>query len=260
MPELAEVELIRRDLESAYLGKSVTNASSDASTRFRDGARASGTLVEVGRAAKLLTLGLASNVEKQPDTWLCVHLGMTGRLYGSDMEQPSKWRVRWQFEELSLTLGDVRGFGYARVIDERPVVTSPVPGDKEFPTHLVNSLARHGAPIFLRLLDQRVAPGIGSYLAQEALWHARISPAARSLTSGRCARLSSAIEDTVSMAITNGGLSMRDYRRLDGSRGMSLDDLSCYQRAGQPCIRCGKIMTRSVIGGRGVSHCTRCQR
>ena len=260
MPELAEVELLKRDLGLAYLGQTIIDGHSDSSPRFREGAAARGTVVAVERAAKLLSLGLTTGAGHSPDTWLCIHLGMTGRLYGAQMAEPAKWRVRWTFDETSLILGDVRGFGYARLLDERPSLSVPAPGDPGFDLHLRKRLARTGSPVFLRLLDQSIAPGVGSYLAQEALWDAGVSPLSRSLSTNRCNRLMASLLWTIDSAVKRGGLSMRDYRRLDGSKGMSLEQLSCYQRAGLPCLRCGKTMVRSVIGGRGVSHCSKCQR
>ena len=112
------------------------------------------------------------------------------------------------------------------------------------------------------LLDQRGIAGIGNIYAIEALWRARIHPLrnAGSLRADEVARLYEALRWVLRKGIRFGGASRRDYRDARGNEGRMQQEFRVYGRVGEPCPRCGRAIVRTVVGGRGTFHCTRCQR
>lgn len=112
------------------------------------------------------------------------------------------------------------------------------------------------------LLDQSIVAGIGNYLADEALWEQAIAPTrpARELEVEAWARLIGSARAVAEGALRLGGVSVRDYVRVDGSEGEGQVLLRCYGRAGQPCLRCGTKLAKSKVAGRGTTSCPRCQR
>jgi formamidopyrimidine-DNA glycosylase len=111
-----------------------------------------------------------------------------------------------------------------------------------------------------QLLSQRPLAGVGNIYADEALWRAGIHPARRTVTRADAGRLLDALRTVLAQGIANGGTTLRDYRTVDGGAGRNQRALGCYGRAGQPCLRCGMELRRSVVDGRGTTHCPGCQR
>jgi formamidopyrimidine-DNA glycosylase len=112
------------------------------------------------------------------------------------------------------------------------------------------------------LLDQRGIAGVGNIYAIEALWRARIHPlrTAGSLRSDEIARLRAALRFVLRKGIRLGGASRRDYLDARGGQGRMQREFQVYDRAGEPCLRCGRAIVRTVVGGRGTFHCPRCQK
>jgi formamidopyrimidine-DNA glycosylase len=121
---------------------------------------------------------------------------------------------------------------------------------------------RRRAAIKPLLLDQRGIAGIGNIYASEALWRARIHPlrSAGSLKADEVARLHEAIKWVLRKAIRLHGSTLRTYRDSSGKQGGMQHEFVVYDRAGEPCARCGAAIRRTVIGGRSTYHCPRCQR
>ena len=259
MPELAEVELLRRQLDQ-LIGSVVVSCRTDGSPRFAQAAGCVGRIAATARRGKVIGVALEAGDRSPQRSWLHIGLGMTGQLLGPDAERPARRRVTWDLgADGELVLADVRGFGSVTVSNAPPVRVVPEPGDTSFPDHLATKLVKSGAPVFNRLLDQSIAPGVGSYLAQESLWRTGTDPASRSVSEEHARSLASALSDVVTEALLHGGMTMRDYRHLDGSKGSMFQRLQCYGRHGSPCLRCGTEMERVVIGGRGVTYCPTCQ-
>ncbi|WP_315984748.1 zinc finger domain-containing protein, partial [Enterococcus faecium] len=110
-------------------------------------------------------------------------------------------------------------------------------------------------------LDQAVVAGIGNYVVDEALWEAKLSPSAVTADVSQVdflAALHSA-RDVALMALARGGVSIRDYKHTDGSKGTMQEALKCYGRAGQPCLRCGTLLEKTKVAGRGTTYCPTCQ-
>lgn len=272
MPELPEVETIRRQLSSVLPGRTIVAADAHPSPRFADAARCTGRqILEVGRRGKYLIIATTDVHE------IIIHLGMTGRLTFSDTEPTTldqdgtePWRrAWWRLDDTSiLEYIDQRRFGRIAVVergDHTALATlaalGPEPESPAFtPDHLHRALAIQGRHVKTALLGQRVVAGIGNIYADEALWRAGINPVMRRLGPERAAKLHRAIIDVVREAIDHGGTRLRDYRSIAGDTGEHQYHLDCYGRAGQPCRRCGTLLARRMVDGRGTTWCPNCQR
>jgi formamidopyrimidine-DNA glycosylase len=265
VPELPEVEMVRRGLEPLVNGRSITDAGSHPSAKFAPAVEAVGRRIErVDRRGKYLLLALDDGRS------LVIHLGMTGRLrVGPPTEPPSTYLRAWWALDAGdvLEFHDVRRFGRIAVVGEDrsslPTLAAlgPEPFDAAFtPESLWASLRRSSIRVKTQLLGQRVVAGVGNIYADEALWRAGIHPSARSVSRPACVRLHRAIIEVLAAGIDNGGTTLRDYRTVDGSSGQNQHHLDCYGRAGEPCNRCATELRRTVIDGRSSTWCPRCQR
>ena len=115
------------------------------------------------------------------------------------------------------------------------------------------------ARIKTQLLSQRPLAGVGNIYADEALWRAGIHPARRSITRKQADRLLAELRTVLEQGIANGGTTLRDYRTPDGEPGRNQLELGAYGRAGEPCLRCGTELRRTVIDARGTTFCPTCQ-
>ncbi len=270
MPELPEVETIRRDLEAAIVGRRVSRAQVlDASLvqaptpntlrRRLKGQRIRG----VARRAKFLLIQL-------DDHWLALHLMMSGRIHLQPAADRSKHtRLVITFDRgPALHFVDTRRFGRAWLLsddglDKLLVGLGPEPLEPEFNgTTLYSALHDRRRPIKPALLDQRTVAGVGNIYADEALWLARIHPAtpAASLSRRKLSELADAIVTVLRTGIEHGGTSFRSFAGGHGQRGRNLERLNVFRRTGQPCPRCGRAIKRLVVGQRSTHICPRCQR
>ncbi len=286
MPELPEVETLRRSLEPRLVGRRLGAARAFDHPKFSPALEVVGAVAEgVARRGKYLLIALDDGRE------LIVHLGMTGQLLvggpgsvgpegqgasAADRHERAAWRLdpvtrtdavaggdeRW------LVLRDARRFGRVRVVDAGDHASlstlhalGPEPFDPSFTAeHLHFALARSRRAVKTQLLSQRPVAGVGNIYADEALWAAGIDPAARRLSRPRARRLRDALVEALAAGVEHGGTTLRDYRRSDGTTGSHQRHLRCYGRAGRPCVRCGAPLRRKVIDGRGTTWCATCQR
>lgn len=268
MPELPEVETIRRQLEPLLVGRQVVDASSHPSAKFTPALDAVGAaLTSVDRRGKYLLVGLDHDRE------LVLHLGMTGslRLVDDDpwpLSQDPYVRARWRLADgEAFELRDVRRFGRLAVVptgDHRTIPTlhalGPEPFDERFtPEHLRAEVNRSRARVKTQLLGQRVVAGVGNIYADEALWAAGVHPARRQLTRRQATLLRDAVRHALAAGLRHGGTTLRDYRTVDGGTGEGQHHLRCYGRAGEPCERCGEVLRRLVLDGRTSTYCGSCQ-
>ncbi len=288
MPELPEVETIARQLRGLVVGRRIADFESywhrvtDPVPAAQVAARLAGRRIAgVGRRGKFVVLELDSGEA------LIVSLRMTGKLLFRESGAPddpyTRALVRFRDGTL-LRFADTRKFGRIAVVDLAElsgdgVSSTRVPGSAKMPLHRalgIEPLSRRFTPTWLGdllrrrgraaikplLLDQRAIAGIGNIYAIEALWRARIHPlrTAGSLRPAEVARLHEAIRWVLRKGIRFGGASRRDYRDARGERGRMQQEFNVYDRAGEPCPRCGRAIARSVVGGRGTFHCPRCQR
>ena len=273
MPELPEVETIRRQLDLRLQGRVVLEAGSHPSAKFTPAMEAIGTtLLGARRRGKFLLLPTDNDRE------LVVHLGMTGALgfrpaatAGHDDPYLRAW---WRLspstaggDEL-LRFVDVRRFGRIRFVaagDYRSIPTlanaGPEPFDDDFDGRAFwERLRGSRRKIKTQLLSQRPIAGVGNIYADEALWLAQINPRLTRLGLERATLLLDAIRDVLTAGIDNGGTTLRDYRNVDGAAGDNQRTLAAYGRAGEPCLRCGTILRSATVDARTTTWCPRCQR
>jgi formamidopyrimidine-DNA glycosylase len=271
MPELPEVETIRRQLAPHLEGRTIVSAEilDPRFTRPMDpepveaelrGAR----IEEVGRAGKYLVWGLSD------DRYLLIHLRMTGSLLFDPPSEPPHTRVRFELDEgHRLVYVDPRRFGTGHLLFgavARDAYLSARLGVEPFTPrftaeHLRRIARGRKAPVKAFVLHQRRIAGVGNIYADEALFRAGIHPlrAAGRLTGAQWARLRDGVEDALSAGIEAKGASIDDFRHVDGARGSFQDRFLIHRREGEPCPRCGRAVRKIVVGGRGTYVCERCQ-
>ena len=267
MPELPEVEVVRRRLETCLPGLVVSDvrvADPSVSDQSEHELRAvlGGRRVErLRRRAKYLIVDLG-------DTLLVVHLRMTGQLLFRPEPGARPARVVVTFApDTQLHFADVRRFGrvWALRCDAEEAFFAglgPEPFGAGFDVaYLRAALAGRRAPLKSFLLDQRRIAGVGNIYADEALFRARLHPlrAAGSVGPRQAVRLHAALLETLQLGIDHEGSSIESFVDPAGERGQFQEILSVYQRTGEPCRVCGAPIRRVVVGGRGTHFCPRCQ-
>ncbi len=264
MPELPEVETVRRQLEPLVVRRRITEAWGHPSAKFSSAPFAAGARIEsLGRRGKYLLLGLDDERE------LVVHLGMTGVLRLRPEGVDPYVRAWWALDDgRVLELRDVRRFGRIGVVPagehaSLPTLATqgPEPWDEALDDGgLWLATRRSRARIKTQLLSQRPVAGVGNIYADEGLWRAGVHPARRTITRAQAERLLAELRTVLEQGIANGGTTLRDYRTPDGEPGRNQLELGCYGRAGEPCLRCGTYLRRTVIDARGTTFCASCQR
>ena len=276
MPELPEVETIRRQLGPELVGRRVVEAWAFPSAKFDEAPAATGaTVTGLRRRGKYL---LADLLHDGDHLELVVHLGMTGRLaidagdpVAGGVSGPGSGphlRAAWLLDDgRRLSFTDVRRFGRIAVVtagahERLPTLAAlgPEPFDDAFtPDALRTAVNRGRRHVKTHLLSQRVVAGVGNIYADESLWRAGVHPCARRLTRAGAQALRDAIRDVLDEGIEHGGTTLRDYRDALGGEGSHQHALDCYGRAGQPCRRCGVALRRTVVDARTTTFCPRCQ-
>ena len=264
MPELPEVETVARQLAPLVTGRRVEDAWGHGSAKFVTAPEATGATIEgVTRRGKYLLAPLDDGRE------LVVHLGMTGQLRLRPGEPDEYVRAWWALDDgRVLELRDVRRFGRIGVVPageygSLPTLAAlgPEPWDEALDDDgLWRRLRPSRARVKTQLLSQRPIAGVGNIYADEALWRAGVHPARRTITKVEARRLLDALREVLAQGIANGGTTLRDYRAVDGEEGRNQLELGCYGRAGEPCLRCATELRRSVLDGRGTTHCPTCQK
>src|SRR5215216_6703018 len=237
MPELPEVESVRRQLEPELSGRRVLAVWADTQRRFLAADRLLGRTVEgVGRRGKFLLCPLDQDLE------LVLHLGMTGVLHFGVADAYARARITLD-DGRELVFRDVRRFGGLAVVEagaygSLPTLArlGPEPLSDEFDPHgFARDLAATRAPVKPYLLSQRPVAGVGNIYADEALWLSRIHPASRRVGPRRALALHGAIRQVLTEAIDREGTTFRDYRMVNGESGRNADFLIAYGQAGRPC-------------------------
>jgi formamidopyrimidine-DNA glycosylase len=277
MPELPEVEVVRRGLAAHVTGRTISAVRVHhprAVRRHEAGpadltARLLGTQVTgTGRRGKYLWLTLGDG------SALVVHLGMSGQMLLGAVPNENHLRIAAVLDDgTALSFVDQRTFGGWMLADLVTVdgtdVPIPVahlardPLDPKFNRDgVVTVLRRKHSEIKRQLLDQTVVSGIGNIYADEALWRARIngSRPASSLTRAKLGELLDAAADVMTDALGQGGTSFDSlYVNVNGESGYFERSLDAYGREGEPCRRCGAVMRREKFMNRSSFYCPRCQ-
>ena len=292
MPELPEVETVRRGLQPVVEGARIDRVEQRRpDLRFpfpeRFTARLEGrTVTALGRRAKYLTFHLDDGLT------MIAHLGMSGSFRiekGDRAIVPGEFHYERSKAEahdhvaLHLTapggggaatviFNDPRRFGFMLFAERGELDTHPMlaglgiepTGNALGGETLADLLAGRNAPLKAALLDQRVIAGLGNIYVSEALWRARLSPRRRAgtVTGQRAERLATAIREVIADAVAAGGSSLRDHIQADGSLGYFQHSFSVYDREGEPCprIECNGVVRRIVQSGRSTFYCPVCQR
>jgi formamidopyrimidine-DNA glycosylase len=268
MPELPEVETVRRTLEPHVVGRRVLAVdvrerrlrrpiAADFAARLRGR-----TVRAVARRAKYLLLDVGDGLR-----WV-VHLGMSGRFcVGAPAAGLSHVHVVVELEGgVQLYFRDPRRFGLMLLsADDGDLgVLGVEPLGPDFDADLLWSLVKHHRRLTAKslLMDGRLIAGVGNIYANEALHHAGIRPTRRCarLSRAEVARLAEAVRGVLERAIASRGSSLLDYRDGDGNAGEFQRSLFVYERGGEPCRACATPVRRLVVGGRGTFYCPRCQR
>jgi formamidopyrimidine-DNA glycosylase len=293
MPELPEVETVRRGLQPVMEGERIVKAEArrkDLRFPFQKDfvARLTGqTVTSLGRRAKYLMVDLASG------DVLLMHLGMSGSfrvIEGEDTNTPGKFHhprsgdrahdhvVFHMSSGAAIVFNDPRRFGYMKIIarralDDEPLLSGlgPEPLGNEFDAAmLARSCANKKTSLKAALLDQRVVAGLGNIYVCEALFRSLLSPRRLAATlatkkaepTDHAKRLVDAIHAVLNQAIKAGGSSLRDHRQTSGELGYFQHSFQVYDREGEKCqtAGCGGIVRRFTQNGRSTFWCPKCQR
>src|SRR5215475_1962331 len=273
MPELPEVESVRRQLEPLLVGRRFERVRIDDSRLVRpyDPAEVAAEL-EGERVAALERRGKYRSVRFESGRVLLIHLRMTGSLLhapgGSLQEDPHRRAVVRLEDGSDVAYRDVRRFGTWLLLEPgeaEPYLGARV-GDEPLDTlftaaRLGERLAGRRTSLKAALLDQRTLAGLGNIYADEALWRARLNPLrpAAGLDKAELRRLHRGIRAALEHGLARQGSTLRDYRLPDGSGGSMQDEFRVYGRRDEPCDRCGTPIARTQVAGRTTWFCPTCQ-
>lgn len=270
MPELPEVEITRRGIDAHLTGRSITQVNiRNAALRWPVPSELFSLLPgqrinTITRRAKYLLLNCSQGT-------LIMHLGMSGNLRVLPASTPPQRHDHFDLQMddgMMLRFRDPRRFGailwWKEAIHKHPLLQKlglePL-SDAFNGQFLYEKTRGRSACIKEVLMNQHIVVGVGNIYANEALFHAGISPltAAGNLDMVQCARLVDAVRTTLLRAIDAGGSSLRDFTDCEGSPGYFQQQYWVYGRVNQPCRQCGELVSKVRQGQRSTFFCTRCQ-
>ena len=286
MPELPEVETVRRGLHKLIIGRSIVSAISDNPGSFPnaqaqvDAFLIGSKVTDVRRRAKVLIIDLSTNYS------LVVHLKMTGQLvfrgeedFGAGHPTDSligKLPDRSTHATITFSDGthlffnDQRKFGWMKLlptaeIGDLPFMqrVGPEPLEDDFTLQqFIDRFSRRPrTSIKAALLDQTVIAGVGNIYADESLWGAHIHPKrlVQTITDDEFAALYREVREVMNLSIEKGGSTNKNYVNAEGKRGSYMDFARVFRREGQECPRCGTTIIKFKAAGRGTHICPHCQ-
>lgn len=286
MPELPEVETVRRGLHTLIIGRKIVRAEHDTPKSFPNAAAdvesflINASVTDVRRRAKVLMIDLSTKHT------LVIHLKMTGQLvfrgeavFGAGHPNESligelpdrSTRVTLTFaDDAKLFFNDQRKFGWMKLMPtiEVPNIdfmmkVGPEPLEANFTVdEFAARFTRRGkTSIKAALLDQTVVAGVGNIYADESLWGAKIHPQrlVNTITTKEFHTLYVELRDVMNLAIEKGGSTDKNYVNAEGKRGSYMDFARVFRREGQTCPRCGTEIIKFKAAGRGTHVCPQCQ-
>lgn len=286
MPELPEVETVRRGLYELIIGRTISAVSHDTPKSFPNAAKdvegflVSASIIDVRRRAKVLLIDLDTQYT------LVIHLKMTGQLvfrgetaFGAGHPNDSligelpdrSTRVEFTFADgAHLYFNDQRKFGWIKLLPSLEVPNidfmkkvGPEPLEAEFSAKEFTARFKRRAKTSIKaaLLDQTVIAGVGNIYADESLWGAKIHPKRMvgTLTEPEFKKLYTELRAVMNLAIEKGGSTDKNYVNAEGKRGSYMDFARVFRREGQPCPRCGTTIVKFKAAGRGTHICPHCQ-
>ena len=272
MPELPEVETVRRGLEKLILGKTIQSVEVrypkmiqtdlDAFCQDLPGQE----IRAMGRRGKYLLFYLSDKV-------LISHLRMEGKYfyYPDQVPERKHAHVLIHFKDGgTLVYEDVRKFGTMDLLAPELLEAyfiskqlGPEPTEKDFDLERFKlALKRSKKPIKSHLLDQTLVVGLGNIYVDEVLWRAKVHPAriSQSLTAQEARKVHDETINVLGQAVEKGGSTIRTYTNTFGEDGTMQEFHQVYDKTGQACSRCGSIIEKIQLGGRGTHFCPECQR
>jgi len=286
MPELPEVETVRRGLHELIIGRTVKTITHDTPKSFPNAPEdvkeflIGAKITDVRRRAKVLLIDLST------DYTLVIHLKMTGQLvfrgeavFGAGHPNASlvgelpdrSTRVDFMFTDDShLFFNDQRKFGWVKLMPTievpnidfmKKVGPEPLEADFTAEQFAERFKRRPKTSIKAALLDQTVVAGVGNIYADESLWGAKIHPQrlVNTITADEFALLYTELRSVMNTSIEKGGSTDRNYVNAEGKRGSYLTFARVFRREGKPCPRCGTTIIKFKAAGRGTHICPHCQ-
>jgi formamidopyrimidine-DNA glycosylase len=287
VPELPEVETVRRGLHKLIIGRNLKAVEHDTPKSFPNAAAdveqflIGASVIDVRRRAKVLLIDLSSEYT------LVIHLKMTGQLvfraknvaFGAGHPSDSlvgvlpdrSTRVTFTFTDGShLYFNDQRKFGWVRLMPSVEVPNidfmqkvGPEPLEAEFtPGQFAERFKRRAnSPIKAALLDQTVVAGVGNIYADESLWGAKLHPLTlvKNLSQKQFATLYEELRYVLNLSIEKGGSTDRNYVNAEGKKGSYIDFARVFRQEGKDCPRCGTMIIKMRAAGRGTHICPHCQ-
>lgn len=289
MPELPEVETIRRDLEKKIAGQKIKDiailATKSVHNKKADflSALVGNNFKHIERRGKLLMFALNKTGKY---AYLLAHLKMTGQLIYRNKKQilagghsqtamdtnvPNKFtRVIFTFGDGGqLFFNDLRRFGYLKLVskeEKEKIVKNNFGIEPLTPDYIFESFAelfqKRQTNIKAFLLNQKLISGIGNIYADEACFEAKVLPTRKvnSLTPQEIKKLFKCVEDILRMAIEHRGTTFNNYVDSDGRTGSHVDFLKVYGRDGEKCKKCKSVILKMKFAGRGTHYCASCQK
>jgi formamidopyrimidine-DNA glycosylase len=272
MPELPEVETIRRQLDKVLVGQKIKKIEVRRPKSFPSGAQAvkGRQILAVERRAKMLVIKLSGGLN------LLIHLKMTGQLIydglgkkAAELPNPHT-RVIISLDRGRLFFNDLRIFGWIKVLENQKLKTEleklpPDVVDPEFTPHLLQNILRSsGQAIKIVLMDQQRVGGIGNIYANEALFCAGIRPERKgvAIKKPELKSLFKCLKQVINQGIKYGGATASDdnYVNAAGQGGKYQEHFLVYEREGERCRRCSALIKKIRLGGRGTYFCPKCQK
>lgn len=289
MPELPEVETIRRDLEKSILKQRIVEFELRTASQFKGKIKAEKFFPgkkfnKISRTGKLLIFEVS-----EPDNYLLCHLRMTGQLihtsahtqissrrngYSKTKQEESAYpkkhtHITIKFENGdSLFFNDIRKFGYMQLVNGRELqkIISKFgiePLTDNFTLKKFQQLTKNRTlNIKSFLLNQALIAGIGNIYADEICFHSGIKPSTKldKISGDKLEAIFSNCQKVIAKAIRERGTSFSDYRDGKGEKGNFLNYLEVYGRQGKNCLKCQSVIQKTKVGGRGTHYCPKCQK
>ena len=277
MPELPEVETIRRDLEKEVVGLSVVGLDSTWERRVLPSLDVvqkdvvNKKITSITRLAKILSINLEDGLPREDRLHLLIHLKLTGQLLlrqKSDKTDPFVHHKLLLSDGREIRFADSRKFGYIKLASDEDVETlqsalGKEPLDVSFNVlDAQKLLERRGSPIKTVLLDQTIFAGVGNIYANDALFLAGINPKrpSKSLSEPELQCLLTCLKDVLNESLKARGASDNTYIDLYGQKGGYQNHFKVYGRKGLPCLnQCGENVQYIKLNQRGTFYCARCQ-
>jgi formamidopyrimidine-DNA glycosylase len=274
MPELPEVETTRRALEPYLLGRTILGVQHSDPGKYKNTLDAIGRRVlALERRGKYLIFRLEAG-DQDSGLDVIVHLKMTGGFRFPEsgthfLEAPRFERLRLETNIGEVSYVDARRFGFWEVVPRNDWAhiaslanMGPEPLGDDFKLEAFRLAMAKISKVKPALLSQKPVAGVGNIYADECLWLAKIHPEAGKLNPAQAKRLHSAIQTVMARAVEAGGSTLSDnsYQQPDGNPGSFQLEHAVYDRANQPCKRCGTPIEKYWLAGRGTHFCPQCQK